>query len=228
VDSLIADLLGKIEAEPANTNFRRAIANLYLKQDRFEEGLAALQEAIRLNPGDPELERALSSGRMKDFDFRAAQLREAGDEEAADAVAHERVQFEFDDLQDRVERYPNDLALRYEWGKMLFDNDYVNESIQQFQLAQRNPKNRVLALYYLGLCFKAKKQYDLALDQLSTASAELLIMDGSKKNVLYELGQVAELMGDTTKAAEFYKEIYQSDIGFRDVSQKIEQLYAAG
>ena len=228
VDSLIADLLEKIEAEPENTNFRRAIANLYLKQDRYEEGLAALQEAIRLNPGDPELERALSAGRMKEFDFRAQQLRESGDEEAAAAVEHERLQFEFDDLQDRVERYPNDLVLRYDWGRMLYDNDYVNESIQQFQLAQRNPKNRVLALYYLGLCFKAKKQYDLALDQLSTASSELLIMDGNKKNVLYELGQVSELMGDSPKAAEFYKEIYQSDISFRDVSQKIEELYSAG
>ncbi len=95
-------------------------------------------------------------------------------------------------------------------------------------LGQRNPKNRVQALYYLGLCFKAKKQYDLAMDQLGTASAEILIMDSSKKDVLYELGQVSELMGDSAKAAEFYKEIYQSDISYRDVSQKIEDLYAAG
>ncbi len=228
VDMLIADLLTKIEAEPGNTNFRRAVANLYLKQDRFAEGLTALQEAIKLNPGDPELERALSAGRSREFEHRAAKLRAAGDEAGASVVENECLQFEFDDLQDRVERYPNDLALRYEWGKMLFDNDYVNEAIQQFQLGQRNPKNRVQALYYLGLCFKAKKQYDLAMDQLLSASAELLIMDKSKKDVLYELGQVAELMGDSVKAAGFYKEIYQSDIGFRDVEQKIEKLYASG
>jgi tetratricopeptide (TPR) repeat protein len=109
---------------------------------------------------------------------------------------------------------------------MLFDNDYVNEAIQQFQMAQRNPKNRIRALYYLGLCFKAKKQYDLATDQLNTASAELLIMDKTKKDVLYELGQVSELMGNTEKAVEFYKEIYQADISFRDVAQKIEAFYA--
>ncbi len=120
--SLIADLLSKIEADPANTNFRRAVANLYLKQDRFDEGLTALQAAIGLNPGDPELERALSNGRVKEFDHRAGKLREAGDEGAAVAVEHERLQFQFDDLQDRVDRYPNDLALRYEWGTMLFDN----------------------------------------------------------------------------------------------------------
>ncbi len=224
-DSLIADLLGKIEAEPANTNFRRSLANLYIKRGQFAEGIEALQAAIKLNPGDPELERSMSNAKGKQFESRIAALLESGDEEGAAAVEHERLQFEFDDLQDRVERYPNDLALRYEWGKMLFDNDYTNESIQQFQLAQRNPKSRVRALYYLGLCFKSKKQYDLAMDQLKAASAEVLIMDGTKKDIIYEQGQVSELMGEAAEAAEFYKEIYQSDISYRDVAQKIEEAY---
>jgi tetratricopeptide (TPR) repeat protein len=226
-DSLIADLVQKIEDEPANTNFRRSLANLYIKRHAYNEGIAALQEAIKLNPGDPELERAMSNAKTKQFEHRIAGLREAGNEEEAAAVEHELLQFEFDDLQDRVERYPNDLALRYEWGKMLFDNDYVNESIQQFQLAQRNPKSRVRALYYLGLCFKAKKQYDLAMDQLKAASAEVLIMDGMKKDIIYEQGEISELMGEAAQAANFYKEIYQSDISYRDVAQKIEEAYGA-
>jgi len=225
-DSLIADLKSKIEAEPGNTNYRRAIANLYLKQHLYAESIEALQTAIKLNPGDPELERAMTNTRIKEFEYRIVQLREAGDEAGAAAVEHDRVQFEFDDLQDRVTRYPNDLALRFEWGVMLFDNDYINEAIQQFQLAQRNPKSRARALYYLGLCFKAKKQYDMAMDQLEAAATELLIMDRTKKDVLYEQGLVAELMGDMAKAGAFYKEIYQSDISYRDVTQKIEQLYA--
>jgi tetratricopeptide (TPR) repeat protein len=225
-DSLVADLLVKIEEEPANTNYRRALANLYLKKEKFTEGIEALDAAIKLNPGDPELERAMSSAKGKEFENRISELQAAGDDEGAATVSNERLQFEFDDLQDRVERYPNDLALRFEWGIMLYENDYVNESIQQLQLAQRNPKSRVRALYYLGLCFKAKKQYDLALDQLKTSLSELLVMDGTKKDVLYELGEVAELMEDTATAAEFYKEIYQADIGYKDVSQKIEQLYS--
>jgi len=224
-DSLIADLKAKIEAEPGNINFRRAVANMYIKQNQFAEGIAALDEAIRLSPGDAELERAVSNAKTKEFKFRIDQLKAGGDEEGAAAVEQELVQFEFDDLQDKVERYPNDLALRFDWGVMLFNNDYFNEAIQQFQLAQRNPKNRVMALYYLGLCFKEKQQYDMAMDQLKTASAEILIMDNSKKDVLYAQGEIAELMGNKEMAAEFYKEIYQADIGFKDVAQKIELAY---
>lgn len=224
-EALIMDLKSKIEAEPANTNFRRAIANLYLKCGRFEEGIAALGEAITLNPGDPELERAMTNAKLKAFDVRIRKCQEAGDEAAVEEVELEKRQFEFDDLQERVERYPNDLALRYEWGVMLYENDYFNEAIQQFQLAQRNPKSRVKALYYLGLCFKAKKQYDLAMEQFKTASAEVLVMDATKKGIIYEQGQVAELTGDEKQAAEYYKEIYQSDIGYRDVADKIEAFY---
>ncbi len=224
-DSLIADLVSKIENEPANMNFRRALAKLYIEKHQFDEGIAALDEAIAMNPGDPELERSVSIAKGKQFTQRIVELRDAGDEEGAATVEHEKVQFEFDDLQEKVEHYPNDLALRYDWGVMLFKNDYFNESIQQFQLAQRNPKNRVMALYYLGLCFKEKQQYDMAMDQFKTASSEILIMDDSKKDVLYAQGEVSELMGKQDEAAEFYKEIYQSDISFRDVAQKIELAY---
>jgi tetratricopeptide (TPR) repeat protein len=225
MDTLIKDLKEKIEKEPGNINFRRALANMYIKQRHFAEGIAALKEAIELNPGDPELERAVSNAKISEFKHRIDQLLAAGDEQGAAAIEHELVQFKFDDLQEKVEHYPNDLALRYDWGVMLFDNDYFNEAIQQFQLAQRNPKNRVMALYYLGLCFKQKGQYDLAMDQLKTASEELLVMDNTKKDVLYAQGEVAELMGDNKLAADFYKEIYQADISYKDVAQKIEQAY---
>lgn len=224
-DALIADLQTKIKGEPGNINYRRALAKIYLKQKQYDEAVAALQEAIEVNPGDPELERTLSDVRVRQFKDRIEQLREAGDEDGALAVETELLQFEFNDLQDKVERYPNDLALRYDWGVMLFNNEYYTEAIQQFQLAQRNPKNRVKALYYLALCFKEKGQHDLAMEQLQAASEEVLTMDNTKKDILYSQGEIAELMGDPQKAVEFYKEIYAADIGYKDVAQKIEQFY---
>ena len=77
----------------------------------------------------------------------------------------------------------------------------------------------------MGLCFKAKGQFDMARDQLEAANGELSTMDGVKKNVCYELGSLYESMGDKTKAAEYYKLIYQNDIGYKDIAQKIELLY---
>lgn len=227
-DNLIADTLAKIAAEPQNINYYRALARLYSQKRLFEKAVETLEKARELSPGDPELDNALSRTRADLYEKRIAECRAAGDEAAVQAMEAERAQFVFDDLQDRVQRYPNDLDLRFEFGKMLSQYEYVDEAIQQFQRAQRSPKLRIQAFYELAMCFKMKKQYDMAKEQLESAVQEHFSMDDTKKNILYELGALAEAMGDVKTAAGYYKQIYQVDIGFRDISQKIEQVYGTG
>jgi len=225
LETLIADMKQKVEAEPNNINYRRGLANMYLQKRAFEEAITILEEAVALNPGDPELERTLGNARARFFESRIEERRQKGDEAGAVELENELLQFRFDDLQSKVERYPNDLQLRYDWGVMLYENDYINEAIQQFQLAQRSAKNRVLSLYFMGICFRAKKQYDIACRQLETALTSLPIMDANKKKVLYELGEISGLMGDAKKAADYFMQIYQSDIAYLDVATRIEEFY---
>jgi tetratricopeptide (TPR) repeat protein len=223
VDALIADTQEKIKNDPQNVNFRRALANFYTQKKDYPSAIKALEDAIAINPGDPELERTRTNTQIKAIEADIEATREQGDEERALAMEGELLQFKFDDLQSRVERYPNDFQLRYEWGVMLFENDYINEAIQQLQVAQRSVKNRVQALYYLGLCFTSKKQYDVAFRQFDTALQDLPIMDANKKKVLYELGRISELRGEQKEAMDYYLQIYQVDIGYMDVAEKIEQ-----
>lgn len=228
VDDLITATLNKLQAEPDNMNYYRALSRLYVQKQRFEEAIATVEEALQRSPGDPELEQMVSTIRLQQMDLEIRQLRDAGDEESAQNRELEKAQFLMSDLEDRVKRYPNDLRLRHEYGVVLYESDRLNEAIQQFQAAQRNPKNRVRSLYYLALCFKQKGQYDMAAQQLTAASADLVGMDSTKKDILYELGALYELMGDKEKALGHFKEIYQSDIGFRDVAAKVEQMYGGG
>jgi len=151
--------------------------------------------------------------------------KEAGDATGAATKKAERDQFVFDDLQERVKRYPNDLRLRYELGSVLYENEYLNEAIQQFQLSQRSPKYRLRSLYFLGMSFKKKQQLDMALEQLSAADSELTIMDDTRKELCYEIGLIHEELGDKAKAVECFKKIYQADIGYRDVAQRVEKAY---
>jgi tetratricopeptide (TPR) repeat protein len=224
-DNLINEMLQKIAAEPANVNYYRALSRLYAQRKLFDDAVATLQRALEVNPGDPELENALSAMRIQKLDFDIEGLRSAGDEEAATAKEAEKVEFVYLDLQDRVKRYPNDHKLRYEWGVMLFERDLFNEAIQQFQFSQRNPRFRPLSLYYIGLCFERKNQYDMAAEQFEKAMEEMAVMDDTKKGICYELGLVWEKLGDPGKALEYFKQIYQVDIGYRDVSHKIETSY---
>lgn len=225
-DALIQDAVAKIEAEPENINYYKSLARLYRQKKMFDEAIEVLEKAVEVSGGDPELDAALSSARVQKFDAEIAALKEAGDEGAVSARKEERDAYVYEDLQSRVKRYPNDLKLRYDLGIMQLERGLVNEAIQQFQLSQKSPTHRVASLYYLAVCFKQKSQYDLAQEQLEAALAQTSSMDDTKKSVLYELGEVAELLGDKQKAAGYYKQIYQVDIGYRDIAEKIENLYA--
>jgi tetratricopeptide (TPR) repeat protein len=226
VDSLIQDNLSKIEAEPENVNYYRALARLYSQKKMFDEASATLSKALEYHPGDPEVESAISGIRAQQLESEIQELEKSGDSEALEQKRLEKEQFVFDDLQARVERYPNDLRLRYELGVMLFNNDYLSEAVEQFQLAQKNPQHRAKSLYYLGLCFKAKGQNDLAIEQLEAAAGELTRMDETKKDILYAIGETYEAMDNADKARDCYKQIYQVDIRFKDVAAKVEQGYS--
>jgi tetratricopeptide (TPR) repeat protein len=228
VDDLVSDTIRKLESEPDNINYYRALARLYVQKHAFDEAADVLRRAMEKAPGDPELENTLSEVSVQRFNADVASLREAGKEQEAAAKEIERDQYVFNSLQDRVQRYPNDLGIRYDFGVMLFENHYITESIQQFQLSQRSPKHRAKSLYYLGLCFRHKKQYDMAMQQLETAAKELTRMDNLKKDIVYAQGEVAEAMGNSAAAAGFFKQIYQVDIRYRDVAEKIEKVYSKG
>lgn len=226
VDALIDENIKKIAAEPQNINYRRALADLYLRADRYDDALDALKQAQEITGGaDPQIDRAVSNAYIRKLDFEIAQFEAAGDAEHAEAWRKEKAAFMLDDAKDKVERYPNDLGFRYDLGVLMFERGEINEAIQHFQLSQRNPQKRIRSLYYLGLCFKSKNQYDIAMEQLQKAASELPIMDDTKKDILYELGSISELMGNREKAVAYFKEIYGVDISYRDVTAKIEQFY---
>lgn len=221
-EALIAEKIAQIANEPKNMNFRRALARLYIQSKRFEEAINCLNEALEISGSmDPELDRMLSQTQVQYYDQLIEQYRAAGDENSVVELMNEKNQFVFDDLASRVERYPNDLHLRYELGVLYYQNEYYDEALEHLQLAQRSPKDRLWALYYLAMCFMMKGQSDMAVMQLETARDAIPTMDELKKNVVYQLGLCAENAGDLEKAYQYYKDVYSTDVGFADLSERM-------
>ena len=226
IDTLIASRLMEIQREPQNMNFRRALADLYVRAERFDDALKALAEATKAaGRSDPQIERTTSLIKVRKLDAVIAAAKAAGDEAAAAAKEQEKAAFLYEDAVDMVKRYPNDLQFRYELGYQFYLRKQHNEAIVEFQLAQRNPQRRTRALYYLARCFQEKGQPDIAFEQLQKAASELTLMDETKKDVVYEMGVLAEQMGRKDEAIAFFKEIYSVDIKFRDIAQRIESSY---
>ena len=223
---MIEENKARIKREPGNMNYRRALANLYKDSKMFADAITTLQEAQVVSGGrDPQIDQTISAIRIQMMDEEITKLKAAGMAAGVEAKQKDRELFLTNDLQDRVTRYPNDLQLKYEFGILLFEQNRINEAIQQFQASQRNAQRRIQSLFYIGRCFRAKQQYDMAIDQLQQAVAELPIMDDTKKAVVYELGSIYELTGRAPEAMECFKQIYQIEIGYLDVATKVEQGY---
>jgi len=139
-------------------------------------------------------------------------------------MEQQKLDYSKERASERVKLYPNDTELRYLLGVVCWQRGEVDEAIQAFQVGQRNPSKRLSALVYLGRCFYEKQQYDIAIEQFSTALEGMLAMNKEKMEALYYLGIAYEAIGNNDEAKNCYKQIYKSDISYRDVESRMQSL----
>ena len=138
----------------------------------------------------------------------------------------ERDHFTLEECKGRAEKYPNDLQIRFELGQLYFNAGKTSEAMQEFQKAQSNPNRRIQSLSYLGQCFARRNMNDMASRSLQTALKEKLVFDDEKKEIIYALGCVLEKMGKVEEAMDQFKQIYEVDMGFKDVAPKVDAYYS--
>ena len=227
IGSLIKDAQAKIDAEPRNVNYYLALSSLFANAKRYEDAIVTIDRARSMLGNDGELDRRNSQFKIAKFEAEITALEEAGDAEAVAAKQRERDQFVFDDIAERVRRYPNDQILRYDLASQYFKYDYTDEAIEQYQIALKSPTVRVQSLHHLALCFRKKGLLDMAISQLEQALEFLPGINAQKMELLYLMGEISLEEDKTEDAAKYFKEVYKNDIKFRDVAKYIEQVYAA-
>ena len=165
---------------------------------------------------------------MRRFDHQIAELNpfEPDHAEQVAKIQAEKLDFQLAECQKRVEKFPTDLAIRFEMGVLYFQAGKISEAISEFQKAQGNPHKRLAAMSYLAQCFAKRKMFDLAARTLQNAIKEKPVFDDEKKDLIYNLGCVLEGMGKKEEAVEQFKIIYETDISYKDVAAKVDAFYA--
>jgi tetratricopeptide (TPR) repeat protein len=154
------------------------------------------------------------------------EARDSGDEARVQAAEEALRRDEVAEYRRRVDAHPTDPSLRFLLGGALYRVERLDDAIGEFQQSVKDPRRRVDSLVMLGQAFYRKGHLDLARSQLEKALESIGGMNQRAKDILYNLGTISEKQGRREDAAEFFKKIYEVDIGFRDVSSKIEQLKA--
>lgn len=236
LEALIRQAYDKVQAEPDNLNHYRQLCDYYQRYGDLQNAIAWIQQARKLEAGKgdvslEEKERQLTleyyDGVIEQWEKALAKDPEnaASQKGYSDAVQAKK-NFQLNQLQSLVQRYPNEYGYRYELGCILFEEGEFDACLPHFQLAQRNAKVRLDAILFLGRAYLNKNFFDLAIEQFKLLKNEIQIMDDRKKDAVYQLGCCYESMGKPEEAIEEFKAVYSADISFRDVADKINAFYS--
>lgn len=237
IDHLIAEHYARHQAEPQNVLHVRRIADLYRQKNDYPNALSYYQYAYELTgKTDPGIEKVIYEVRLKQYDELIQQWKNfiIGNPDDPEITVHQttletcqkqRTDLVLQEAKNRVSKYPNDLQFRFELGEALFNVGDVGGAIPELQSALRQPNVRLQAMLLLSLCFKSKGQFDIAAKRLEEASSEIISMDDTKKNILYQLGLIYQEMQQAEKSITAFKQIYEVDYGYRDVAQRVENFY---
>lgn len=226
---LISEYETRLKAEPRNLKLVRNIAELYAQKKDFDKALEYYERIRSSEAGaDPSLEKTIAETALRRYDHLLSQLDLSNPDDAARAeqLKLERTAYQLDECRKRADRYPTDLQIKFELGQLFFQAGKFNEAMAEFQKAQANPQRRLQAMAYFGQCLAAKGMNDMAARKLQDALKEKPGFDDEKKEMIYLLGSVLEKMGKKEEAIEQFKQIYEVDIGYKDVAAKVDAYYS--
>lgn len=227
-ERLINEYEARLQNEPNNLKMVRSLADLYTERKQFDKAFALYDRVMNSEMGnDPSLMQAVAKTKVRQFDYQIEQLNPFAPDHAAqvEQLKAAKLEFQVDECKKRIERYPTDLAMRFEMGMLYFQTGKYSEAIQEFQKAANNPNKKLAAWSYLAKCYLQKKMFDLAASTLQKAIKEKQVFDEEKKEMTYSLGTVLESMGKKDEALVQYKIIYEVDGGYKDVAAKVEASY---
>ena len=239
LDRQIAETYALHQAEPANIDLARRLGALNEQKEDFEAAIGWYEYAANLTKGaDAGLVRKASDLKIKSLEREIAAHEEflsshdpanelyGKRSEQLKTAKSKRAEIVIADALERVARNPTDLQLRFELGENLFNAGRFREALPELQRARQNPHARPKAMNLLGCCYNELEMLDLAVKQLEDVSKEILSMDATKKEIVYNLGLVCERMGEREKSLACMKQIYEVDYGYRDVARRVESSYA--
>jgi tetratricopeptide (TPR) repeat protein len=231
VDVLIARAEEEYKEQPETPEALKNLVGLLCRRERDDEETRAIGILVNeyKRAGNYRWKHLADDIRMKQLGRKTRELAKAGDQAALKEHRITQLRFELTAFKERLERYPTDNRVRFEYGVRNFQAGRFDEAIPLFQTARADPKNRAACGMYLGRCFFRKGYHAQAVAALEDAVGSHEFSDDELgKGMRYWLGRAQEASGDIKAARDTYGKILQMDYNYSDVRARLDTLPSEG
>lgn len=211
-------------ASSSDPDLMLELAGLHERLKDHEAALDLVERALSYRKGSFELLSRAGDLRAKVLKKAIARAGKQGDEAEATRLENELAEADVADFKQRVALHPADTALRVQYGKRLMRSEDFDSALTEFQKAVADPRTESDARFHMAQCFQRKGFGDLARAEYERTLAGAKGSNERSKEILYNLGAIAEADGNSQEARSFYARVYEVDIGYRDVASKMEQF----
>ncbi|RPI89284.1 MAG: tetratricopeptide repeat protein [Planctomycetaceae bacterium] len=232
--SPIADMERAVRKDPTNRDQLMKLADLYRREGRLEDAEQQLLKSLELSGGninvrevleDVQLDLMRKAVTVAQEQFRADTADESKKQRAV-AMSTELLNREVEVIAARVERYPQDMRMKFELATRLMKQQKWATAIPLLQQSRSDPRVKGEALVNLGKCFQydnkeqlARRQFEAAIPEIThEAHPELF------KDLFYFLGRLCEKSGDKPAAEEYYQKVLEVDYAYRDAVTRLNSL----
>jgi tetratricopeptide (TPR) repeat protein len=217
----------KYADNPTDPDVMIELAEIAEKSKDLETACDLVERALSYRKGSFDLICRAGDLRAKLMKKAVARADKDGNPAEAARLEHELIAQEARDWRLRVEAHPSDLALRLQLGKRLLRAGEADGALAELQKATSDSRQEREARALMAQCFEKKGFLDLARKEYERALGDGRDLDLRAKEILYNLAGIASAEGNAAEARSLYARIYEVDVGFRDVSAKMDELRKA-
>jgi len=214
-----------IRRDPENMSHYNELAQVYINDEEFKAAEEVLARAVEATGGSVEAIERMEDVQIRHLRKQIVDATNQGDEETRKKLRKELIAKELEVCQNRVERYPGNLAYKYDLGLRYQMAGQWHEAIKQFQQARNDPRRKGLCMLALGQCFEQVKQYRLSKSSYEAATQEIPDRDAdNKKKSLYQLGRLLIRLRELDEAEKQLTHLAALDFTYKDVSELLDKI----
>ncbi len=219
----LARLEERFADAPNEPDLMIAMADAHEKLRDAEAAFDLIDRACQYRRDSVELQGRRAKLQEKMLKKQISRADRAGDTQKANQLEAELLDMQVTTLKEQVSMRPGDAGLRIKLGQYFFKIEEYDAAVGEFQKAVEDPRLGREASFHLGGAFQKKGFADLAKKNYERAMEGSSGSDERSKEILYNLGSIAEGQGQVDEARALFARIFEIDISYRDVATKMEQ-----